>query len=53
MIKLMTLVKSFVISIWDTRKNNFYVEQDGELSGCSGSASLTGDLTSPACVVVA
>ena len=54
---LLRLVKSFVLLIWDTRKNKLYGDQDGngETSGCSCSCPLTGDLSSSAyicgCVV--
>ena len=47
---LLRLVKSFVLSIWDTRKNKLYDDQDSETSGCSCSCPLTGVLTSSACV---
>ena len=47
---LLRLVKSFILLIWDTRKNKLYGDQDGngETSGCS--CPLTGDLSSSACV---
>ena len=49
---LLRLVKSFILLIWDTRKNKLYGDQDGngETSGCSCSCPLTGDLSSSACV---
>ena len=48
---LLRLVKSYVLLIWDTRKNKLYGDQDGngETSGCSCSCPLTGDLLSSAC----
>ena len=54
---LLRLVKSFILLIWDTRKNKLYGDQDGnsETSGCSCSCPLTGDLSNSArvcgCVV--
>ena len=45
---LLKLVKSYVLLIWDTRKNNG--NQDGTTPGCSCSCPLTGDLTSSACM---
>ena len=47
---LLRLVKSFILSIWDTRKNKLYDDQDSETSGCSCSCPLTGVLTNSACV---
>ena len=49
---LLRLVKSFILLIWDTRKNKLYGDQDGngETSGCFCSCPLTGDLSSSACV---
>ena len=47
---LLKLVKSFVLLVWDTRKNKLYGDQDGTTPGCSYSCPLTGDLTSSACV---
>ena len=49
---LLRLVKSFILLIWDTRKNKLYGDKDGngETSGCSCSCPLTGDLSSSACV---
>ena len=49
---LLRLVKSFILLIWDTRKNKLYGDQDGngETSGYSCSCPLTGDLSSSACV---
>ena len=49
---LLRLVKSVILLIWDTRKNKLYGNQDGngEISGCSCSCPLTGDLSSLACV---
>ena len=49
---LLRLVKSFILLIWDSRKNKLYGDQDGngETSGCSCSYPLTGVLTSSACV---
>ena len=47
---LLKLVKSFVLLVWDMRKNKLYGDQDGTTPGCSGSCPLTGDLTSSACV---
>ena len=49
-ITMRRLVKSFILSIWDTRKNKLYDDQDSEPSGCSCSCScpLTGVLTSSA-----
>ena len=44
------LVKSYILSIWDTRKNNLYDNRAGAFSGCSCSCPLTGDLTSSACI---
>ena len=44
------LVKSYILSIWDTRKNNLYDDRAGAFSGCSCSCPLTGDLTSSACI---
>ena len=46
------LVKSFILLLWDTRKNKLYCDQDGnsETSGCSCSCPLNGDLSSSACV---
>ena len=41
---LKALFKSFVLLIWDTRKSKLYGGQDGEISGCSYSCPLTGDL---------
>ena len=38
---------SFVLLIWDTKKNKLYGDQDGETSGCSCSCPLT---TSSACI---
>ena len=46
---LLKLVESFILLIWDTRKNKFD-DQDGETSGCSCSCPLTGNLTSSTCV---
>ena len=43
---LLRLVKSFILLIWDTRKNKLYGDQDG----CFCSCPLTGDLSSSACV---
>ena len=45
-------VKSFILLIWDTKKNRLYGNQvgNGETSGCSCSCPLTGDLSSSACV---
>ena len=48
--KGLRLVKSFILLIWDTRKNKLYGDRDGETSGCSCSCPLTGDLSSSACV---
>ena len=44
--------KSFILLIWDTRKNKLYGDRDGtgETSGCSCSCAPTGDLSSSACV---
>ena len=47
---LLKSVKSFVLSIWDTRKNKLYGDQDCEALGRSCSCPLTGDLSSSACV---
>ena len=47
---LLRLVKSFVLLIWDTRKNMLYGDQYGKTSGCSCSCPLTGDLTSSTCI---
>ena len=47
---LLKLVKSFVLLVWDMRKNKLYGDQDGTTPGCSCSCPLTGDLTSSACV---
>ena len=47
---LLKLVKSFVLLVWDTRKNKLYGDQDGTTPGCSCSCPLTWDLTSSACV---
>lgn len=44
------LVKSYILSIWDTRKNFWYDDRAGAFSGCSCSCPLTGDLTSSACI---
>ncbi len=46
------IIKSFILLIWDTRKNKLCGSQDGtgETSGCSFSCPLTGDLTSSTCV---
>ena len=44
------VVKSYILSIWDTRKNNLYDDRAGAFSGCSCSCPLTGDLTSSACI---
>ena len=49
---LLKLVKSFVLLVWDIRKNKLYGDQDGATPGCSCSCPLTGDLTSSACVCV-
>ena len=38
------LVKSFVLLVWDTRKNKLYGDQDVTTPGCS--CPLTGNLTS-------
>ena len=48
---LLRLVKSFILLIWDTGKNKLYGDQDGsgEISGCSCSCLLTGDLSSSVC----
>ena len=43
---LLKLVKSFVLLVWDMRKNKLYGDQDGTTPGCSCSCPLTGDLTS-------
>ena len=47
---LLRLVKSFILLIWDTRKNKLYGYQDGngETSGCS--CPLTEDLSSSTCI---
>ena len=47
---LLKLVKSFVLLVWDARKNKLYGDQDGTTPGCSCSCPLTGDLTSSTCV---
>ena len=49
---LLRLVKSFILLIWDTRKNKLYGDQDGngETSGCFCSCPLSGVLSSSACV---
>ena len=41
---LLSLVKNFVLSVRDARKNELYGGQDGETSGCS--CPLTGDFAS-------
>ena len=43
---LLRLVKSFILLIWDARKNTLCGSQNGpgETSGCSCSCPLTGDL---------
>ena len=43
-----TLIKSFVLLIWDTRTKELYGDQDGIPSGRS--CPLTGDLASSTCV---
>ena len=49
-----TIIKSFVLLIWDTRKNKIYGDQDGETSCCSFSCPLTAWIlylfTSPTCM---
>ena len=48
---LLKLVKSFVLLVWDMRKNKLYGDQDGTTPGCSGSCPLTGvSQAPPACV---
>ena len=49
---ILRLVKSFILIIWVTRKNNLYGDQDGnvETSGCSCTFPVTGDFSSSACV---
>ncbi len=44
---LLRLVRSFVISIWDARKDNLYGEHSDAISDCSSSCSLTGVLPAP------
>ena len=49
---LLRLVKSFILLIWDTKKNKLCGDQDGngETSDYSCSCPLTGDLSSSACI---
>ena len=46
---IISLIKSFMLLIWDTRKKELYGDQDGVTSGYSYSCPLTGDLTSYTC----
>ncbi len=47
---LLKLVRSFVLSIWNTRKDNLYGDRSDVISDCSSSCPLTGGPTSSACV---
>ncbi len=47
---LLKLVRSFVLSIWDARKDNLYGDHSDAISDCSSSCPLTRGPTSSACI---